>query len=174
MQETSAGVLVYRLDKRGIIQVLLGKNGGPRYENKNVGVWNIPKGHVENGEDLKKALKRELKEELGINVTYGEMEYIGNIVFWHRGFPSEKKVINRENNVDLFVISSPKEVCGENIKLTNYEKHYHFYLMSCSLDEINGLLKEKNNNEFKVFTDVELNTLIEEYKKYRKEDNYVG
>ena len=136
--------------------------------------YNLPGGRVENGEDLKKALKRELKEELGINVTYGEMEYIGNIVFWHKGFPSEKKVINRENNVDLFVISSSKEVCGKNIKLTNYEKHYHFYLMSCSLDEISKLLKEENDNEYKKFTDVELNTLIEEYKKYRKEDNYVG
>ena len=68
MQETSAGILIYRLDKRGIIQVLLGKNGGPRYENKNVGVWNIPKGHVENDEDILTAAIREFTEETSLQL----------------------------------------------------------------------------------------------------------
>ncbi len=136
--------------------------------------YNLPGGRVENKEDLKKALKRELKEELGINVTYGEMEYVGNIIFWHKGFPGEKGVVNRENNVDLFVIDVPKEVNMEKVKLTNYEKHYHFHLMECSLKQIDALLKEKNDNEYKNFIDVELDALIQEYKKYRKEDKYVG
>ena len=68
MQEVSAGILIYRMNKRGTIQVLLGKNGGPRYENRNVGTWNIPKGHVENGEDILTAAIREFTEETSLKL----------------------------------------------------------------------------------------------------------
>lgn len=86
MQETSAGILVYRMDKKGTIQVLLGKNGGPRYENRNVGTWNIPKGHVEQGEDILSAAVREFSEETSLvlpdlnsaNLLYLDTAYTSN------------------------------------------------------------------------------------------------
>ena len=68
MQEVSAGILVYRMDKRGTIQVLLGKNGGPRYENRSVGTWNIPKGHVEQNEDILSTAIREFTEETSLKL----------------------------------------------------------------------------------------------------------
>ena len=61
--ETSAGILVYRFDKEGKIQVLLGKMGGPRWVKKSVGAWNIPKGHIEDGENLLDGAIREFMEE---------------------------------------------------------------------------------------------------------------
>ncbi len=133
--------------------------------------YNLPGGHVENKEDIKDALKRELEEELGIKVLKKEMNYIGNYIFYHKDFPGEKGKVNRENNVDLFYILEPKEINLEHIKLTNYEKHYHFQLMECSVEEILKLLQEKNANEYKNFTDIELKICIEEFIKYRKEEN---
>ena len=58
--EVSAGILVYRIVDNEI-QVLLGKNGGPRWKNKSVGAWNIPKGHVEDGENLLDKDKLQIK-----------------------------------------------------------------------------------------------------------------
>ena len=80
MQEVSAGILVYRMDKRGTIQVLLGKNGGPRYENRSVGTWNIPKGHVEQNEDILSTAIREFTEETSLklpNINLSNLLYLG-------------------------------------------------------------------------------------------------
>ena len=60
----SAGILLFRRNDAGV-EVLLGHPGGPYFENKDVGAWSIPKGQVENGEDLLAVAKREFGEETG-------------------------------------------------------------------------------------------------------------
>ena len=62
--EKSCGILAYRW-KNGKLQVLLGKNGGPF---SGTCPWNIPKGHVENGETDKECAVREFIEETGLDV----------------------------------------------------------------------------------------------------------
>lgn len=71
--ETSAGILVYRFDKEGKIQVLLGKMGGPRWVKKSVGAWNIPKGHIEDNENLLDGAIREFMEETGLDIDIGDV-----------------------------------------------------------------------------------------------------
>jgi predicted NUDIX family NTP pyrophosphohydrolase len=66
--EVSAGILVYRIVDNEI-QVLLGKNGGPRWKNKSIGAWNIPKGHVEDGENIFDTAIREFMEETSLNLN---------------------------------------------------------------------------------------------------------
>jgi predicted NUDIX family NTP pyrophosphohydrolase len=60
----SAGILLFRRTDAGI-EVLLGHPGGPYFEHKDVGAWSIPKGQVENGEELLTVAKREFGEETG-------------------------------------------------------------------------------------------------------------
>lgn len=67
-KECSAGILAYRL-QNGELQVLLAKNGGPKYDKMSVGAWNIPKGHVEEGEDFFKAALREFSEETSLELN---------------------------------------------------------------------------------------------------------
>ena len=95
--------------------------------------------------------------------------YITNMDYSYN-FPGEKGMVNRENDVDLFWVVNPKEINSERVQLTNYEKHYHFHLVNCNFKEIQDLLDEKGENEYKRFTDVELRTCLEEFEKYRKED----
>lgn len=133
--------------------------------------YNLPGGRVEANENLEDALVREIAEELGIRAFKKEIQYIGNITFWHKDFPGEKARVNRENDVDLFWVVNPKEIKPERVQLTNYEKHYHFHLMNCTFQEIEDLLNSKNNNEYKKFTDVELKICLEEFEKYRKEEH---
>lgn len=63
--KVSAACLLYRED-RGLREYFIVHPGGPYYKNKWKGFWSIPKGAVENGEDLKVAARRELKEETGL------------------------------------------------------------------------------------------------------------
>ena len=133
--------------------------------------YNLPGGRVEVHENLEDALIREVKEELGVRVLKKEIRHIGNITFWHKNFPGGQNKVNRENMVDLFWITVPKEVDMSHVSLTNYEKHYHFCLMNCGMEEIKKLLLEQNDNEYKKFTDVELKVCLEEFLKYQERDS---
>lgn len=60
----SAGILLYRRTG-GDLEVLLGHPGGPFHARKDLGDWSIPKGEVEEGEDLYDVACREFREETG-------------------------------------------------------------------------------------------------------------
>jgi predicted NUDIX family NTP pyrophosphohydrolase len=60
----SAGLLLHRT-RDGVLEVLLGHPGGPFFSRKDDGVWTIPKGEVDPGEDELAAAHREFTEEIG-------------------------------------------------------------------------------------------------------------
>ena len=64
MPRVSAGILMYRTES-GRLEVLLVHPGGPFWTNKDAGAWTIPKGEVDQGEDLLACARREFQEELG-------------------------------------------------------------------------------------------------------------
>ncbi|MDO8633854.1 MAG: NUDIX domain-containing protein, partial [archaeon] len=64
-KKTSAGLLMYRL-KNGELEVFLAHPGGPFYVRKDEGFWTIPKGEVNENEELLAAAQREFEEETGI------------------------------------------------------------------------------------------------------------
>jgi len=61
----SAGMLLFRR-RSGPLQIFLAHPGGPFWSNRDFGAWTIPKGTVEEGEDLIDAARREFREETGI------------------------------------------------------------------------------------------------------------
>jgi predicted NUDIX family NTP pyrophosphohydrolase len=65
----SAGLLAFR--RKPEIEVLLAHPGGPFWAKKDDGVWTIPKGLTEAGEDLLAAARREFTEETNF-VAVGE------------------------------------------------------------------------------------------------------
>jgi predicted NUDIX family NTP pyrophosphohydrolase len=64
MQKISAGLLLYRI-RGGILEVFLAHPGGPFWARKDLGVWSIPKGEIDEGEELLGAARREFEEETG-------------------------------------------------------------------------------------------------------------
>ena len=68
MPRTSSGLLMHR-HHNGTLQVLLVHPGGPFWTHKDLGAWSIPKGEVEEGEDLLATAQREFKEELSLDPT---------------------------------------------------------------------------------------------------------
>ena len=61
---TSAGLLMFRW-KNDEIEVLLAHPGGPFFVRKDDGVWTIPKGEIDPGEDLLTRAQIEFEEEVG-------------------------------------------------------------------------------------------------------------
>ena len=68
MSRESAGLLMYRV-RQGELEFLLVHPGGPFWKNKDAGVWTIPKGEVQPGEDPLAAAQREFEEELGFRAA---------------------------------------------------------------------------------------------------------
>jgi predicted NUDIX family NTP pyrophosphohydrolase len=69
---------MYRL-RAGQLEVLLAHPGGPYWLNKDAGAWTIPKGLVDEGEDLLATAKREFEEELGTAPNAEEFLPLGDV-----------------------------------------------------------------------------------------------
>jgi len=63
--EHSAGILLYRRSPEGL-EVLLVHPGGPFWQRRDAGAWQIPKGKIDEGEEILAAALREFQEELGV------------------------------------------------------------------------------------------------------------
>jgi predicted NUDIX family NTP pyrophosphohydrolase len=63
MAKQSAGILLFR--RKEETEVFLVHPGGPFYARKDPGVWSIPKGEFDSGEQALDAAKREFEEETG-------------------------------------------------------------------------------------------------------------
>lgn len=73
----SAGLLMYRRRNDGL-QVFLVHPGGPFFAKKDQGVWSIPKGEPNPGEELLQAALREFEEETGVKPE-GKLLSLGTI-----------------------------------------------------------------------------------------------
>ena len=76
----AAGILLWRRrgdSPAGPVEVLLAHPGGPLFARKDLGVWTVPKGEPDDGEDDLAAARREFAEELGVEVPEGEVTPLG-------------------------------------------------------------------------------------------------
>jgi len=82
----SAGLLLYRV-REGRLEVFLAHPGGPFWAKKDLGVWSIPKGEIDEGEDPLETARREFGEETGFRPegVFRELEPVrqrsGKIVY---------------------------------------------------------------------------------------------
>jgi predicted NUDIX family NTP pyrophosphohydrolase len=73
----SSGLLLFRRSPHGL-EVFLAHPGGPFWTNRDDGAWTIPKGQVDEGEDLLDAARREFQEETAI-VPRGPFISLGSV-----------------------------------------------------------------------------------------------
>ena len=78
MPKESAGLVMYRADGSRL-EVLLVHPGGPFWARKDQGVWSIPKGEYDQGEDPLATALRELEEETGHLLPEADLLELGDI-----------------------------------------------------------------------------------------------
>jgi predicted NUDIX family NTP pyrophosphohydrolase len=78
MARRSAGLLLYRIGDGGP-ELLLVHPGGPFWAGKDAGVWSLPKGEYEDGDDPRAAAVREFEEETGTAPPAGELIELGSV-----------------------------------------------------------------------------------------------
>lgn len=77
--KVSAGLLCWRV--RDELEVLLVHPGGPYFEGRDEGVWSLPKGELEPGEEAVAAALREFAEETSLPVPpVGDLVDLGFVV----------------------------------------------------------------------------------------------
>src|SRR4051794_13872236 len=74
--KVSAGVMLFRR-REPLVEVLLVHPGGPLWAKKDLGAWSVPKGEVDDGEELRACALRELEEELGSSLGLGPDDLTG-------------------------------------------------------------------------------------------------
>jgi predicted NUDIX family NTP pyrophosphohydrolase len=75
-REISTGILAFR--RKPALEVLLAHPGGPFWAKKDDGVWTIPKGLVEPGDDLVATARREFTEETNL-AAYGTLNSLAPV-----------------------------------------------------------------------------------------------
>lgn len=78
MPPRSAGLLLFRVAAGTPPEVFLVHPGGPFFAGKRQGVWSLPKGVIEDGEEELAAAEREFREETGARVE-GEFLPLGEV-----------------------------------------------------------------------------------------------
>lgn len=103
----SAGLLMYRF-RNGKLELLLAHPGGPFFRNKDSGYWSIPKGEIDDGEELLDTAIREFREETGLTpegpfIPLGSIVQKGGKTVHAWAFESEQEPfrVNKSNTFEM-------------------------------------------------------------------------
>ena len=146
------------------IKVLLINNGKILIGNEN-SVFEFPGGHLEDGESFSDCLKREVKEETGIELDDNEIEdAFLRVVYLNKDYP--QKGINRRNEIYYYVVKTNKKVDLSKTNYTENELKHNFKIEEFNLDEVIDRIKENiPNNEKNEVISRDMIIALEEYLK---------
>lgn len=132
--KTSAGILLYRFNKKSL-EVFLVHPGGPFWKNKDEGAWSIPKGEYAEGEDPLEAATREFKEETGLAVT-GKFIELNTVKLksgkYVRAWALEKDIDPATIKSNTFLLEFPPK-SGKKIEVPEVDKAGWFSITEARL-----------------------------------------
>lgn len=102
--------------------------------------YQFPGGHVEDDESLIDTVKREIKEEVGIDLNIDNIEPFAVSIGYWKDWPL--KGMNRKTEIYYFEIKSDLKPNLNNTNYTNHEKEGKFELRYIPLDNVENVLKE--------------------------------
>ena len=133
------------------------------YSNK---TYQFPGGHLENGETLKQALLREIKEETGIEFKNILIKPFQKITHYCKNYYNSSK--NRQNDIYYFIIKTDEKFNMENSNLDERERLGNYTVKYVKLDKFEQTLIDSINDNPINKTIVE--EMLEAFKEYKKID----
>lgn len=134
-------------------------------------VFMLPGGKIEKEENIDDALKREIKEELGLDINLTDEKPLVRIDNYLKNYPvrdsSEK--INKLTRTIYYVINENYNVDFSKINLSNSEKNGKFEIIKVNLKDLKSIiLNYKSTNErYEIFKN-ELLQVIDNYYNVKK------
>ena len=126
-------------------------------------VYQFPGGHLESGETFIDCLKREVKEETGIELEDKEIKNpFMKVTFLSKDHPFKGN--NRQSDIYYYIIKTNKKVNLENTNYTSDELSYDFKVERIKLNEVIKKIKENMQNNPK--NEVISPDMIEAIKEY--------
>lgn len=143
-------------------KALLIKNDDIILGNEN-NIFQFPGGHLEEKESFEECLKREIKEETGIEITDNEIKKpFMKVTFLNKDWPEKGK--NRKAEIYYYLIKTDKEPDLTKVSYTVHEKQGNFKLERIPLNlAIDVIKKNIPNNEKNKVIAPDMIMAIEEY-----------
>ena len=137
------------------------------------GVLLLPGGSINKNETKEDALLRELKEELGIDYTLNETEFLFTLAFYQKNYPKRNGITLNRKVVNHYYIVPFKSIDYNNQTLTEKELNDKFNLQFLSTDEISEYLQNINTDNpifsyFKEEMEIILSNIIKSKEKVYK------
>ena len=126
-------------------------------------IYQFPGGHLEENETLEDCLKREVREETGIEIEDREINSpFMKVTFLNKDWPSEGK--NRKAEIYYFVIQTDKSPNLDKVQYTKHEQEGNFKIESIPLTSAIEVIQNNipNNEKNKVIAP-DMIQAIEEY-----------
>ena len=126
--------------------------------------YQFPGGHLEKGESLKNCLKREIKEETGIEINNDFIKPFEKITYYSKNYRNSGK--NRKNEIYYYIINTDQNYDINKCSLDELEKEGNFKLENVPLQDVEKLLiKSIPDNPINKIIVEEMLQVIKKYKK---------
>lgn len=103
----------------------------------NNNTYQFPGGHKKDGEDIKVALQRELKEELGVDINVDGEPFMLITTYHKNYFGTGSKVCSK---IYYYLVHSDLEPNFDEIELTEFENRTDFITLRVNKDELDKFL----------------------------------
>ena len=125
--------------------------------------YQFPGGHLEENEDLEEGLKREVKEETGIEINKDILKPFEKIIYYTSNYRNTG--LNRKNEIYYYVVKTDEEINRNNMNLDDWEKEGNYTVKKVPLTDVEQVLKSSiHDNPINSIIVEEMLEVLNEYK----------
>lgn len=138
------------------------------------GLYMLPGGKVDKGEDILQGLVREIREETGILLSKEQITPFLFLRYFVKDYPVKNSINSLKNKLTdtyYFIVKVKDNINLNKTQLTENEVQGNFEMLRVKLNKVISLIEQNNSNNVRnSYFSRELTTVVEAYEKvlYKK------